>query len=302
MINQLREELKKAVEKTLAEGLLFSGGLDSGILAYLCPEINAITVTLESWGEDLKYADSLAKFYKFKHYQRIISTEEAINAIPEVIKILKSFDPAIPNDITVYFGLKFAKEMRMKSVMTGDGSDELFAGYSYMQNIPNLENYIQKISRAMYFSSNAIGKFLNIQIIQPYMDKDFINFCLGIPVNIKLKKNKEKFVGKWILRKAFEGLLPENIIWQEKRALEYGSGTTRLRKIIASKVNEKEFKQNIYPIKFINKEHFYYYKIYREEVGSIPEPLKGEKACPGCGAGIKKGYSHCRICGWTKKN
>jgi len=298
----LQEKLKKAVKKNPAEGLLFSGGLDSGILAYFCPEINAITVTLKDWGEDLKYADSLAKFYKVKHYKRVISVEESINAIPEVIKILKSFDPAIPNDITVYFGLKFAKEMGMKSIMTGDGSDELFAGYSYMRNIPDLGNYIQKITGSMYFSSNAIGQFLNIKVIQPYIDKDFINFCLGISVNLKLKKTKGGFVGKWILRKAFEGLLPNNIIWQEKRALEYGSGTTKLRKIIASKVSEKEFKRKSYPIKFINKEHFYYYKIYREEIGSVPEPLKGERACPGCGAGIKKGNFHCKVCGWTKKN
>ncbi len=302
MINQLREKLKEVVEKKPAEGLLFSGGLDSGILAYLYPEINAITVALKDWGEDLKYANFLAKFCKITHYKRIITVDEAINAIPRVIKILKSFDPAIPNDITVYFGLKFAEKMGMKSVMTGDGSDELFAGYSYMQNIPNLETYIQKITGSMYFSSNAIGEFLHIQIIQPFMDKDFINFCLEIPVNSKLKKSKKKFVGKWVLRKAFEGLLPDNFIWQEKRPLEYGSGTTKLRKIIASKVSEKEFKQKLYPVKFINKEHLYYYKIYREEVGSIPEPLKGEKACPGCGAGMKKGYFHCKVCGWTKKN
>ena len=82
LIDRLQEKLKKAVKKYPAEGLLFSGGLDSGILAYFCPEINAITVTLKDWGEDLKYADSLAKFYKVKHYKRVISVEEAINAIP----------------------------------------------------------------------------------------------------------------------------------------------------------------------------------------------------------------------------
>jgi len=303
IIDQLKEKLKKAVQRNLAEGLLFSGGLDSGILASLCPETKAITVTLESWGKDLKYARFLSTHLKIKHYHRVISIQEAIDAIPEVIKILKSFDPAIPNDVTVYSGLKLAKELGMKSVMTGDGSDELFAGYSYMQNISELESYIKKVSTSMHFSSNKFGNFFNLKIKQPYLDKEFIDFCLKIPTHLKLRKVKGKFTGKWILRKAFEDILPKEIIWQDKRPLEYGSGTTRLREIISSKVDDEEFKekQNLYPVKFINKEHFYYYRIYKKEVGLIPEPLEEEEACPGCGAGLKKKSFHCRICGWTKK-
>jgi len=304
IIQELRKNLKKAVVKNRAEGLLFSGGLDSAILAYLCPGIKTITVTLNSLGEDLKYARFLARSCRLKHYHRLVTVEEAIDAIPEVIKILKSFDPAIPNDIPVYFGLKFAKDLGIKTVMTGDGSDELFAGYSYMQGIPDLGGYIRRISSSMYFSSNILGDFFNIKIKQPYIDKEFVKFCLNkVPFDFKLKKINGKFTGKWILRKAFEGRLPDDIIWQDKRPLEYGSGATKLREIITAKVDEDEFKKarQIYPVKFINKEHFYYYKIYTKEVGEIPSPLPGEMPCPGCGAGLKKGGCHCRICGWAKK-
>ena len=301
-INRLRERLKESVERNRAEGLLFSGGLDSGILACLCPEIKAITVSVHSWGEDLKYAEILSKYLNLKHYQVTIDTEEAIEAIPEVIQILESFDPAIPNDITVYFGLKMAKKIGIKTVMTGDGSDELFVGYTYMQNIPFLESYIERLNKSMYFSSNKLARSLNIEIKQPFMDKDFVNFSLQIPVSLKLKKDQGKYTGKWILRKAFEGILPDEIVWQKKRPLEYGSGTTRLREIIASRVKDSEFEKakDIHRVKFINKEHFYYYKIYLDKVGSIPSPDKGEKSCPGCGAGLKKDSFHCRVCGWTR--
>ncbi len=303
IIDELRKRLKEAAEKNLAQGLLFSGGLDSGILAYFCPQIKAITVSLSSFGEDIKYARRLAQHLEIEQYHRAIDVEEAIEAIPEVIKILKSFDPAIPNDLTVYFGLKFAKKMGIKSVMSGDGSDELFAGYSFMHKIFNLEDYIQRIAKSMSFSSNILGKFLNVKIKQPYLDKEFVDFCLKIPLAYKLKKVRGQLRGKWILRKASENVLPKDIIWQKKRPLEEGSGMTKLRQILASKIEDDEFEQgkNIYPVKFISKEHFYYYKIYRKEVGFLPPPLPGEIICPGCKTGLKKKARHCKICGWSKR-
>lgn len=303
IIKELREKLREAVKKNLAEALLFSGGLDSSILAFLCPGIKAVTVSLNSSGDDLNYAKLLAKFCSIEHYHKSIEVEEAICAIPRVIRILKSFDPALPNDMTCYFGLQFARDMRAKTIMTGDGADELFAGYSYMQKIGNLKDYIRRISPGMVFSSNTLGEFFNLQVKQPYLDKQFVNFSLKIPVEYKLRQDKKGLVGKWILRKAFEGILPDDIIWQNKRPLEVGSETTRLREIITSKVKDEEFREakDVYRVKFMNKEHYYYYKIYRKEVGEVPAALPGDRICPGCGTGLRKQSEHCRVCGWTKK-
>ncbi len=61
----------------------------------------------------------MAKFLKLDHYYKTVKIEEAIATIPEVIKILESFDPAIPNDVTACMGLKCAKDMGIKSMMTG---------------------------------------------------------------------------------------------------------------------------------------------------------------------------------------
>lgn len=302
IISELKKRLLIAIERNTASGILFSGGLDSTILTAINPNIKAITVSLKSYGEDAKYATSVVRFLHIEHYQRSVEIDEAIDSIPEVIKILGTFDPAIPNDLAVYFGLKHAKRLGIDEVMTGDGADELFAGYDFMKNIEDLDKYIRRISSSMSFSSNKLGDFFNIKIKQPYLDSEFIDFSLSIPVKFKIKEENGEIWGKWILRKAFEDVLPEKIIWQNKRPLEYGSGMRKLREIITSEVSDEEFerKREIYPIKFINKEHLYYYKIYKKQVGKIPEPENNQRACPGCGTGIEKEAFHCQICGWTE--
>jgi asparagine synthase (glutamine-hydrolysing) len=226
-----------------------------------------------------------------------VDTDEAIDAIPEVVKILKSFDPAIPNDLMVYFGLKFAQKLGIHEIGTGDGSDNLFGGYSFMEEMADLEAYIHMIAEKMHFSSNELGDFFGIRIIQPFMSKEVMDYALRIPAGFKIRRENGKVWGKWILRKAFENLLPGDMIWQGKRPLECGSGMSRLCQVISERVSDEEFRWDFRPVKLINKEHLYYYKIYREYVGEIPKPGDGEKTCPGCGAGINMDGFNCKICG-----
>ncbi|MFH1305034.1 MAG: asparagine synthase-related protein, partial [Candidatus Omnitrophota bacterium] len=174
---------------------------------------------------------------------------------------------------------------------------ELFAGYSYMRKINDLEAYIGRTSRQMIFNSNRMGEFFGIEISQPFIDEKVVDLSLKIPADLKIKTENGSFHGKWILRKAFEGILPDEVIWQDKRPLERGSGMDQLRRIIEDKVSDEEFRQYSSSMRFFNKEHVYYYKIYRDVVGDIPRPKKGDKKCPGCGAGIKKDVFHCRVCG-----
>ncbi len=299
LFHELRRRFAGAVSRNRAEGILFSGGLDSALVAAYAKNSKAISVGLESYGEDQYYADEVAKFLKLDHYHRTVKTEEAIAAIPEVIKTLRSFDPAIPNDVTACLGLKYGKDMGIKSLMTGDGSDELFLGYNFMLKKKDLRKYLDRMYRTMRFNSNKIGEKLGINIKQPFLDKEFMDFSRGIDVDLKIRRENGKTWGKWILRKAFEDVFPQEILWQSKRPLEVGSGMTKLRNIIESRVTDEEFEadKRSFPIKFRNKEHFYYYRIYREVVGEIPAPKKDEKTCKRCGAGMNQSAFYCKICG-----
>lgn len=296
---QLRSKLKEAVEKSRAEGILLSGGVDTSILAFVARPSTGFTVALkDSVASDLSYSEKISKLLGIQYKKMEFTTEEALATLPEVIKILKTFDLALPNDLSIYFALKLAKEGGVSSVMTGDGADELFAGYSYMVELPpeDLDRYIKRISQNWHFSAGYLGNALDVEIRQPFLDEDFVHFALEISPELKVKDG----VGKYILRKSFEDLIPAEIVWRRKEPIEYGSGSTKLHEIINSVVTDEEFQSagKEVDIKFINKEHFFYWRIYDQVVGQIPKAGNDEINCPCCGAAM--GRYHCRTCGLSR--
>jgi asparagine synthase (glutamine-hydrolysing) len=306
--NTLRSLLSDAVARNDAEALLLSGGLDTSILAALATDQGkskkALTVALAGTrAPDLKYARKVAQKFRYEHHLICLTENEALKKMPEVIKAVRSFDPALPNDLTIYFALQEAKDLGIKSVMTGDGADELFAGYSYMHELsPDaLNKYIKVISKTMWFSSNKLGASLDVEIKQPYLDKKIVDFALGIDPGLKVKEINGRKYGKWLLRKAFEEELGE-VAWRAKEPIEFGSGTTKIRDSIRRKISDAEFeeKKREYELEFMNKEHLFFYEIYKEVVGKIPKSLgKGKKECPLCKAELPENRHHCYICGFS---
>jgi asparagine synthase (glutamine-hydrolysing) len=300
-LKELRSRLEEAVERNTAQGILLSGGLDTSILALLSPGAIGLNMRLNGYGEDLKYAEMLAEKLGLELYPKRTSVKEALATIPEVIKLLGSFDPALPNDLAVYLGLRLAREKGIKSVITGDGADELFAGYSYMFDL-DLKEYLPRLAEKMRFSSSRLGAHLGVKVKQPFLDRDFIDFALSISPELKVREHRGARCGKWVLREAFAPLLPEEIIWQAKRPIEVGSGFSRLHKIISAKISNEELEEaeSTFSVKFLSKDHLFYYQTYRQVVGEIPPPRPGEVGCPGCGTGIAPQSSHCRVCGWSR--
>jgi asparagine synthase (glutamine-hydrolysing) len=299
LCEQLRNNLKEAVETNRAEGMLLSGGVDTSILAFISRPSIGFTVALkDSPASDLSYSEQVSKLLGIKHKKMEFTTEEALATLPEVIGILKTFDLALPNDLAIYFAIKLAKESGVSSVMTGDGADELFAGYSYMAELTpkDLERYIKRLSQNWHFSAGYLGEALGIEIKQPFLDENFVRFALQIKPELKV----EDGVGKYILRKSFEDLIPAETVWRRKEPIEYGSGSTKLHEITDSMVTDEEFQsaRKRVDIKFINKEHFFYWRIYNEVVGEIPKARDGEISCLCCGAGM--GRYHCRTCGFSR--
>jgi len=306
-ITELRNLVDESVRESLCEGILLSGGLDTSILALLAskhnPDLKAFTV---AFGEspDLEYSKKIARQLNLEHRILALTEKNLIANIRPTIEILHSFDPMeIRNSVAIYSGLKFAKKYT-SSIMTGDGADELFFGYSYLKkmNEEELRRYSSRLYKVMHFSSMNLGMELGIQVRAPYLSKDIKDFAIGLDPQLKIRGG----IGKWILRKAYENDLAEEFIWRKKAPIEYGSGTAKLRRILDGLVEDSEFEEKRleyekYGVKIRDKEHLYYYEIYRKVIGRIPSPNGKEKKCSGCGAGLPLHALHCGVCGSNLK-
>ncbi|MFW6149976.1 MAG: asparagine synthase C-terminal domain-containing protein [Chloroflexota bacterium] len=295
---QLRHQLTAAVQRHTADAILLSGGLDTSILAYIAKPPVAFTVSFkDAEAHDVEYAKRVANLLSLEHTERHFDELEALETLPRVVSILKTFDPALPNDLTIYFGLACARERDVRSVMTGDGADELFAGYSYMSELgpEALDRHLHELPQRWQFSSRALGKALRIEVKQPFLDPEFVNFALTIGPQLKVKQG----TGKYVLRQAFEGLIPGHILWRDKEPIEVGSGSSRLRRAMQRMVSDEEFHvaEKETGIRFMDKEHYAYYRIYKDVVGDVPKARPREAGCPCCGAAI--GTRHCQVCGFS---
>jgi len=133
---KLRCLLEDSVKRNLADGILLSGGLDTSILALIASKyasLKAFTAAFKSASApDVRYASLLAENLGLKHFIHYFDEGELYDAIQMVVKTVESFDPMeVRNSVTIYVALKMAKQEGVSSVMTGDGCDELFAGYSF---------------------------------------------------------------------------------------------------------------------------------------------------------------------------
>src|SRR5207245_6323331 len=177
------------------------------------------------------YAQLVAKRNHLKLDIISSTIEELISAAEQTIKILKVFIPIeIRNNVVVYLTMKHAKDNGFKSIITGDGADELFAGYNFFQrlSLPDLQGNLERIWKIMHFPSKSIAKYLGLSLQAPFLDEQLTSYANGIPPDLKVREERGRKYGKWILRKTFEELLPEYITWREKAAMQDGSGTSGL--------------------------------------------------------------------------
>ena len=285
-----------------AESLLLSGGLDTSVIACLASRYfkpKTLTVGLRGCeAPDLYYAELVARHLGLPHQVKLFSVEEAREAAVYVVKAVRSFDPMeVRNDIPLFVALKRLKEEGMRSVVTGDGGDELFAGYPFLFKLTprQVDRWIRDVVKRWFFASKPLGESIGLRVLQPFTDRRIVDLALRIPAEFKVAERDGVTYGKYVLRKAFENLLPPEVVWRDKQPIELGSGSARLSRIF--RVAPEEFEELSRIVPLTSQEQAYYLKIFMEAFGGIPKPKKGEKACPRCGGGVPENEKYCRICG-----
>ena len=313
MCSQIRVLIDKVVKKSLANGILFSGGLDTSVIAFVASKyssLKAFTVAFENAPAlDLEYSKTMANLLKMDHKIHFFGEEEMFPAIREVVKTLKVFDPMeVRNSVAIFVGLTTAKENGIKGVMTGDGLDELFAGYSWLFNLSEskLISSLSNMWRTMRFSSIPLARSLGMEAKTPFLDQEFKSFAMSVDPKLKIRSERGKSWGKWIIRKSYEVLLPDEIVWRAKDPIEYGSGTTVFPKFFGEKISDGHFQKKAKEylekdkVSIRDKEQLFYYEIFRSLFGTpikIFSKAKG-KLCPYCKAkGGDEKSKFCRICG-----
>ncbi|HUT16796.1 MAG TPA: asparagine synthase C-terminal domain-containing protein [Acidobacteriota bacterium] len=312
LLPEIRTLINKVVKNDLADGFLFSAGTDTQIIAYEAvkynPDIPCLTLAFKHGKpKDAKYVKKMVDLLKLNHETYEFGKEEVFKFYPKVVEALKKFDPMeIRNSLPVYIGLTLLKPKGIKSVFTGDALDELF-GYPWQFHLTEAEfaRKQQEMWAEMGFSSIPMSQSLGMTIKAPYMDPLFMDWAKALPIKFKINMFHGVKYGKWILRKAYEDVIPNDVIWRSKAPLEAGTGTETLRTYFNDMVPDKEFEEKRNAIKekddveIQDKEQLLYYEHFRKKFGKPKDVFtdNGGIQCPKCKSYIKTKIQFCKICG-----
>jgi len=307
-IKNCRVLLEKITMQHDANWIAFSGGLDSSILGQIKKDqdLKALTIIAKDFiGTDLSYSQIVGKHIGFPLELKYVSIDEMLDAIKGTIKILKNFnDIEIRNSIVSYIYLNVLKKKNITKIITGDGADEIFAGYNFLvkKDHDELQKELKRMKKIMHFTSQKIANELGMSVQMPFIDESIIKFVETLPVNLLVNQNDGVKFGKWILRKAFENDLPSSVIWRNKTAMQDGSGTASLTKLFDSIITDDIFEEKTKKIKkedditIRTKESLHYYEHYKENF-RIPEYQSQKNLCPDCNAELSSNSKFCRMCG-----
>lgn len=250
-ISAIRKGLEEAVHRQLMSdvpyGVLLSGGLDSTIIAAVTakfarqriesgdtqeawyPRLHSFAVGLEG-SPDLAAARKAADHIGSVHHEIKYTVQEGLDAIKDVIYHLETYDvTTIRASTPMYLLARVIKSMGIKMVLSGEGSDELFGGYLYFHKAPSAEAFheetVRKLGKLHLYDCLRANKSLMAWGIEgrvPFLDKEFMDVAMTI--NPKDKMVTPERMEKWVLRKAFEDILPESIAWRQKEQFSDGVG------------------------------------------------------------------------------
>lgn len=312
MAAHLRGLLESAVERSTADAILLSGGLDTSILSAVAAKrgwkLAAVSVSVAGVvSPDEPFAKMMAERCGFTLHVLRPSLADLVAAMAAVMRVLGGFDPMeLRNSAVSWLALKTAREEAIAAVLTGDAADELFAGYSYIVNMPPVQvrPYLDFLNGVMRFSSQPIGASLGVQAQLPYLDPAVREFALTMSRDDLVGERDDQLFGKKILREAFADLLPQEITWRTKTPIEYGSGSHALQKFVIDSVSDDEFEVARVRLaaedglSLRDKEQYFYYRIFRTIFPPPRQQIGGAKRCTACGGAVERAeQKYCRVCG-----
>lgn len=315
---KIRKGLEDAVHRQLMSdvpyGVLLSGGLDSSIISAVTAKYARNRIesgdTQEAWyprlhsfavglvgSPDLLAARKVADHIGSIHHEIHFTVQEGLDAVRDVIYHLETYDVTTVRASTpMYLLARVIKSMGIKMVLSGEGSDELFGGYLYFHKAPNAKEFheetVRKLSKLHLYDCLRANKALmswGIEGRVPFLDKEFMDVAMTINPKDKMVDKAEGKIEKWVLRKAFEDLLPESVAWRQKEQFSDGVGYSWIDSLkeVAEKEVTDEMMANAkfrFPVNTPqNKEEYRYRTIFEEhfpsETAALTVPSVPSVAC-----------------------
>lgn len=281
-IPEIKSTLRSAVYKRLLAdvpvGVSLSGGLDSSIVTALAREeaenLHSFAVGVEG-SPDLEAARQMSRYLDTIHHEYVYDTQDMVEALPNVLYHLESFDSALVRSaIPNYFLAKLASE-HVKVILTGEGADEVYAGYDYLARYEapdELQDEMLHITNALHNTNlqraDRMSMAFGLEARVPFLDVKSVSLAMGIPAAWKLHHER---VPKALLRQSFADELPEEIVNRPKAKFSKGAGSSELiAQEAVEKITDGEFASERDRLKkdwnynLQNKEALYYYRILRE--------------------------------------
>jgi len=313
-IEELHDALVSAVDRQLMAdvpyGVLLSGGLDSSVISALAQAINKTkfenqdhigwTPRLHSFAVGLKGAPDLVAARKVAdqigtiHHEINYTVQEGLDAVRDVIYYLETYDVTTVRASTpMYLLARVIKSMGIKMVLSGEGADEIFGGYLYFHKAPSAEEFhketVRKLSKLYLYDCLRANKALSAWGVEgrvPFLDKEFMDVAMRLNPSDKLcgkmagesplrkAAGDDRAMEKWIVRKAFEDVLPAEVAWRQKEQFSDGVGYSwidTLKRITAERVSDQMMEEaaDRFPVNTpMNKEEYYYRSIFEQHFPS----------------------------------
>ena len=300
-ISEIKKALEDAVHRQMMSdvpyGVLLSGGLDSSVISAVAKKYSLRRVETngetDAWwpplpscsgglegSPELAAAQIVADHIGTVHHEIKFTIQEGLDAIKDVVYNLETYDiTTIRASTPMYLMARVIKSMGIKMVLSGEGADELFGGYLYFHKAPNAQEFheetVRKLSKLHMYDCLRANKSLAAWGIEgrvPFLDKEFMDVAMRINPEDKMINGER--MEKWVVRKAFEGMLPESVVWRQKEQFSDGVGYSwidTLKEVVDTEVSDEQLANAHfrYPIQTPqNKEEFYYRSIFESHFSS----------------------------------
>jgi asparagine synthase (glutamine-hydrolysing) len=291
MACDIREIIERSfhnrIDFAVSTGGLLSGGMDSSVINYIGSKAykkkfgqNARLKTFVlgvGESEDIHSARLMASHIDSEHYELLVDLNQILEALPEVIYYLESFDPSlVRSSVSNYLISRYAKEQGIQVLLSGEGGDEVFCGYKYLGHCPTEELFAKQMECIGFLHNNAslrldrMNLSNSVRVVAPLISGELLQYSMAIPPQYKQKPDGSQRIEKWIFRKAYENLLPEPVVWRSKQEFSQGSGSANVLPAYFEEHipgHELAEAQAEYPI-IRSKEELYYFRLFTKYFGA----------------------------------